>query len=106
MSNRIERAARTPTLSGSWQLDLPSHPHGRIICLRRTSEQGKVRLLEHAFLVDENWPHRLVRAEVDLDAGLISIYALRRKDPRYQPLLKTVNIDSPSGNLLTDRQIR
>lgn len=39
----------------------------RIIFLRRTSEQGKVRLLGHIFLVDENWPHRLVRAEVDLD---------------------------------------
>ncbi len=98
MSNRMERAARTPTLLRTVELELQSHPHGRIICLRRTSEQGKVRLLEHTFLVDENWPHRLFRAEVDLDAGLISIYALRRKDPLYQPLLKTVNIDFPSGN--------
>ena len=98
MSNRMERAARTPTLLRIVELELQSHPHGRIFFLRCTSKQGKVRLLEHAFLVDENWPHRLVRAEVDLDAGLISIYALRRKDPLYQPLLKTVNIDSPSGN--------
>lgn len=100
LSSRMERAPARRPFPGSWQLDLQAHPHGRIIFLRRTSEQGKVRLLGHTFLVDENWPHRLVRAEVDLDAGMISFYALRRKDPLHQPLLKTVKYRFPKRKFI------
>ena len=88
LSSRIERAPARRAFPGSWRLDLQAHPHGRIIFLRRTSEQGRISVLDHSLFVDENWPHRLVRAEVDLDAGLISIYALRRKDPLHQPLMR------------------
>lgn len=88
LSSRIERAPERRAFPGSWRLDLQAHPHGRIIFLRRTSEQGRISVLGHSLFVDENWPHRLVRAEVDLDAGLISIYALRRKDPPHQPLMR------------------
>ena len=49
-----------------------------------------MELLGHRFAVDPHWPHRLVRAEVDLDAGVIRFYALRRRDPTHQPLLKEV----------------
>ena len=42
------------------------------------------------FEVDTAWPNRLVRAEVDLDAGHIRFYALRRRDPSRQPLLREV----------------
>lgn len=100
LSSRMERAPARQSFPGSWQLDLQAHPRGRIIFLRRTSEQGKVRLLGHTFLVDENWPHRLVRAEVDLDAELISFYALRRKDPLCQPLLKTVKYRFPKQQFI------
>jgi hypothetical protein len=34
-------------------------------------------------------PHRLVRCEVDLGAGSVAFYALRRRDPNQQPLLRT-----------------
>ena len=38
-------------------------------------------MLGRRFEVDATWPHRLVRAEVDLDAGRIRFYALRRREP-------------------------
>lgn len=40
--------------------------------------------------VTPQWPHRLVRAEVDLDAGVLRFFALRRRDPTHQPLLNEV----------------
>lgn len=41
------------------------------------------------FEIDPNWPHRLVRAEIDLDAARINFYAQRQRAPAEQPLLAT-----------------
>jgi len=71
------------------------HPNaplsGTLIFLRRTDDAGRAHLLGKAFPVAERWAHRLVRAEVDLDAHQIRFYALRRKDPADQPLLSEVS---------------
>jgi hypothetical protein len=84
---RIERApVRTPMASDA-VLDLQAHPRGTIIFIRRTDDGGRVSVLGRRFLIDHKWPHRLVRAEVDLDAGLIRFFALRRREPTAQPLL-------------------
>ena len=70
------------------------HPNaplsGTVIFLRRTDDTGRAHLLGRAFPVAERWAHRLVRAEVNLDAHHIRFYALRRKDPADQPLLNEV----------------
>ena len=58
--------------------------------MRRTSEQGAVYLLGRTFPVTPGWLHRLVHAEVDLEAQHIRFYALRRRQPDRQPLLSTV----------------
>lgn len=87
---RIEAAPRRRPFPADWALDLQAHPRGRIVYLRRASEQGAVELLGRRFEVDPTWPHRLVRAEVDLDAGRIRFYALRRREPGRQPLLREV----------------
>jgi hypothetical protein len=60
---------------------------GRMVFVRRTTEAGAVSLLGHQFEVDHHWPHRLVRAELDLGAGRIDFFALRRREPDAQPLL-------------------
>jgi hypothetical protein len=85
---RIESAPPRRLFPKRWHLDLQAHPSGRIIFLRRTSEQGEVHLLGHTFLVDRWWPHRLVRCQVDLDQGAMGFYALRRREPNAQPLLR------------------
>jgi hypothetical protein len=54
-----------------------------------------VSLLGRDYAVSETWRHRLVRCEVDLTAGRIRIYQLRRREPSRQPLLKSYCYDVP-----------
>ena len=87
---RLEAApARRPFPAG-WRWDPTAAPRGHLVFLRRASERGHVSLLGHTFEVAAHWPHRLVRCEVDLDAHCIRFYALRRRDPGDQPLLREV----------------
>jgi hypothetical protein len=87
---RIEAAPPRRPFPEGWHLDLQARPRGRIVYLRRTSEQGGVELLGRRFEVNASWAHRLVRAEVDLDAGRVRFHALRRREPDRQPLLHEV----------------
>ena len=79
--------ARRPVPTG-WRLDLQARPHGRVVFLRRTNDVGAVTVLGHTFSLDSLWPHRLVRCNVDLDAGLIQFYRLRRRQPDDQPFIR------------------
>ncbi len=87
---RLEGAPPRRPFPPDWHLDLQAHPGGRIVFLRRTTETGTVQLLGHTFVVDDLWPHRLVRCEVDLDAERIQFYRLRRRAPEQQPLVGEV----------------
>ena len=87
---RIETAPPRRPFPKDWRLNLQTPLRGKIIYLRRTTDDGTVELLGHRFLVDPQWPHRLVRAEVDLDASAIRFFALRRRDPSDQPLLREI----------------
>jgi hypothetical protein len=92
---RIEAAPERRPFPAKWWMDLQAHPQGRLIFLRRTTGSGEAQLLGRSFLVDPLWQHRLVRAEVDLKAGQIRFYALRRQAPKEQPLLKETAYDLP-----------
>jgi hypothetical protein len=96
---RIHNAPRR-AFPEAWQLDLQASLHGTIIFLRRTSEHGSATLLGRHFAVDPAWLHRLVRCEVDLDAHHIRFYALRRRDPAHQPLLREVAYTLPSRRFI------
>lgn len=86
---RDERAPARRPFPKAWTLDLHQRPRGTVIYLRRTDESGTIRVLGHRLAVDAQWVHRLVRAEVDLDAGKIRCYRLRRRAPEEQPLIQT-----------------
>jgi len=94
-AQRMEGAPHRCSFPVSWQFDPQAPLRGRMIFLRRTNEQGQVQLMGRCFLVDANWPHRLVRAEVDLCAERVSFYALRRREPDAQPLLQTCAYQLP-----------
>ena len=94
-AQRIEAAPRRRRFPRRWKLDLQEHPHGKILFLRRTDDHGRINLLGHTLLVDRFWLHRLVRAEVNLDAKHIRFYALRRRDPTSQRLLGTIKYTLP-----------
>lgn len=92
---RIENAPSRYCFPDDWELDLQADLHGRVIFLRRTNEHGRASLLGRTFAVDHSWPHRLVRAVVDLDQHVIQFYALRRRQPAWQPLLQTTQYHFP-----------
>jgi hypothetical protein len=92
---RIEAAPRRRPFPKRWHLNLQRTRCGTIVFLRRTDDRGRVTLLGHWFNVDRHWLHRLVRAEVDLDQNVIRFFALRRREPASQPLLKQVPYTLP-----------
>jgi hypothetical protein len=79
----------------NFEMNWQQHPNVQLIYLRRTTDQGVVRLLGHSWEIDSLWKHRLVRSEIDLKAGRISFYRLRRREPADQPLIKTVSYGLP-----------
>lgn len=96
LGRRIELAPERRTIDPAWRLDLQRRPQGRVIFIRRTSEQGGVELLGRRFTVDGHWQHKLVRCEVDLDAGWIQFFALSRRRPSEQPKLQEVAYHVPN----------
>ena len=77
-------------------LGSPAALRGKIIFLRRTTEKGTVVLLGRPFQVVSHWVHRLVRCEVELNHGVIRFYALRRRNPQQQPLLREAPYQLPA----------
>jgi len=93
---RLEAAPPRLPFPTRWRLNLQKPPQGKIIYLRRTNDAGSIHLLGHTFHIDRHWLHRLVRAEVDLDANQLRIFALRRRAPTDQPLLKEIPYTLPA----------
>jgi len=94
-AERIANAPQRRPFPEAWKLDLQVPPQGVIVFLRRTNATGKVTVLGHTFSTDRNWLNRLVRAEVHLAHDCIRLYSLRRRDPKYQPLLREVPYQLP-----------
>jgi putative transposase len=92
---RIEAAPERLPVPAEWELDLQATPEGRLVYLRRTDGQGGVEVLGQRWQVSENWPHRLVRVEVDLSRERLRFYTLRRRDPKSQPLVLEVPYQLP-----------
>lgn len=101
-AQRIESAPRRLKLHDV-DVDLQARPKGRIIFIRRTDDDGRVLLLGRQFVVDRHWPHRLTRAELDLDHEVIRFYALRRREPHLQPLLASRPYALPHRPFRLDR---
>lgn len=90
-ATRREQAPPRRPFPPAFRFDPHAPLSGTIIFLRRTDDAGHVHLLGSRFDVCPQWPHRLVRCEVDLSAHQIRFYALRRRDPSDQPLLKVLS---------------
>ena len=94
-ASRIEAAPSRRPFPRRWHLQLQVPLRGTVIFIRRTNEQGVVSLLGHTYPVATTWVRRLVRIEVNLSAGRLRLYGLRRRDPQHQPLLKTFPYQTP-----------
>lgn len=89
-AERIEAAPRRRPFPAGWEVDLRAPVRGRLVDLRRTTAMGAVEVLGRSFAVDPRWANRLVRVEVDLRAGRLRVYRLRRREPGDQPLLAEI----------------
>ena len=99
LAARIAGAPPRQPWPADWQWQPGVLPAGCVIFIRRTSEDGAVTLLGHTWRIDRHWPHRLVRAEVYLAAGTIRCFALRRRAPEDQPLLREIAYRYPRDDL-------
>lgn len=97
---RISEAPARRPFPPRWKFDLQARLRGRILFIRRTTDMGQVTILGHSYSVARHWPHRLVRAEIDLDHDRIQFFALRRRLHDDQPLLKTVPYKFPQKHFL------
>lgn len=93
---RIDAAPPRRPFPTALEVDLEAAPAGRIVYLRRTTDSGSATVLGRPFHVDRHWLRRLVRAEVDLDLGTLRFFALRRRDPTDQPLLREAAYHPPA----------
>jgi hypothetical protein len=87
---RRDAAPARRRVPAAFRFDLDAPCTGTIIFIRRSDDAGRVHLLGRTFAVDAKWSHRLVRCEVGLDEHCIRFYALRRRHPKLQPLLREV----------------
>jgi hypothetical protein len=94
-ATRRETAPKRRSFPKGFKLNLGAPLKGILIYLRRSNDNGSVHLLGKTFPVDQHWPHRLVRCEVDFTHQRIRFYALRRRDPVHQPLLRELAYPHP-----------
>ena len=99
LAARLASAPARRPWPASWQWQPAQLPAGCVIFIRRTNDRGEITLLGHTWLIDPAWCHRLVRADVDLARNQIRCYALRRRAPDQQPLLRTIPYRYPRGDL-------
>ncbi len=94
-AQRREAAPARRLFPRGFRLELNAPLRGTMIYLRRSDDAGTVHLLGTAFFVNKHWIHRLVRCEVDFTRQRIRFYALRRRDPDDQPLLRELPYRRP-----------
>ena len=92
---RRETAPKRRSFPKNFKLNLGAPLKGTLIFVRRGDDNGSVHLLGRTFHVDQHWPHRFVRCEVDFTHQRIRFYALRRRDPARQPLLRELAYPRP-----------
>lgn len=94
-SSSAEAAPRRRPVPARFKLNLHAPLRGLMIFIRRTDETGHLDMLGQRFAVSPNWPHRLVRCEVDFDHHCIRFFGLRRRAPTEQPLLASIAYHRP-----------
>ncbi len=94
-SQRIAGAPARRPMPASFVPNFNAPLAGTVIFLRRSDARGHVECLGHSWRVDVDWPHRLVRVEVDLTHGQVRFFKLRRREPAWQPLIKTIGYQVP-----------
>lgn len=99
-ATRIQAAPNRRVFPDNYDIDLQAYPKGKIIFIRRCTDDSTLSILGHSFPMNMSWPHRLVRCEVDFSNQSISFFALRRRAPMSQPLIREVPYTFPRKRFL------
>ena len=99
LAARIAEAPPRAPWPARWAFAPAILRRGVVIFVRRASAAGRVTMLGRDWRVGRAWAGRLVRAEVDLSAGVIRCVGLRRRAPDVQPLLAEWPYRYPRANL-------
>jgi len=99
---RIDAAPTRRPFPTKWKPNYQLPLQGTVVYLRRTNAHGEVEVQRRKYAIDPLWPHRLVRAEVDLSRKEIRFYRLRRRQPDQQPLITTVRYLPPTKRFRAD----
>ena len=94
-----ERHEKAPTrwqFPEGWTLDYAKKPRGKVIFIRRTTDDEYVETMGHWWLVQGAGAHKLIRAEVDLTKNKIAFYRLRRREPNVHDLIATADYHFPN----------
>ena len=89
-----ERYDASPTrwqVPKEWTLNYATRPKGKVIFIRRTTNEECVEVMGHHWLVPGAGTHKLVRADVDLTKNSIAFYRLRRREPNVHELIATAD---------------
>jgi hypothetical protein len=73
-----------------------TNKNNNIIFIRRTEDNGQVKMMGHLWQLDENWTLRLVRATVDLKKHIIPFHKLRRKEPHNHLYIGSADYHIPT----------
>ena len=92
---RIDEAPSRAAIPAERRFDRREPARGRLVFLRRTTDNGGVTVLNRRYPVDPRWVHRLVRVELDIDARRIDVFALRRRAPDDQPRIAQLDYSPP-----------
>jgi len=94
----IEEAPTRRRFPSRWTFDPQVPLQGRVVYLRRSTASGEVTVMGHRYPVSAFWGHRLVRAEVDLTAGRVEVFSLRRRDLACQRRFAAFDYQTPKGS--------
>ena len=79
-----------------WTLNYATKPQGKVIFIRRTTNDEYVEVMGHWWLVQGAGAHKLIRADVDLSKNKIVFYRLRRREPNVHEMIATANYHFPN----------
>jgi len=94
-----ERYEASPTrwqVPQGWTLDYSAKLKGKVIFIRRTTNEEHVEVMGHWWQVRGAGAHKLIRAEVDLTKSKIAFYRIRRREPSRHELIATAKYHFPN----------
>jgi hypothetical protein len=89
-SKNWDRQESAPTrwqIPKDWTLDYSTRLKGKVIFIRRTTNEEYVEAMGHWWWIPGAGAHKLIRVEVDLSKNKILFYRIRRREPRKHELI-------------------